>query len=367
MLLRICTILLLLTSAAQAADWHINPMIGSDDNEGTAEAPFATIQKAVDTYSAGDTIHLHPEGAVYRQGVLINGKSDLTIEGNDVTLDGSDPLPTDGWETIEPDLFRRKLPRAKWERHLLIQNGKMERMGRTQASNAPDFPAAADLKLGEFRFENIDEQEGWLYVRGNVKNLTWSTRINGLATGGKCRNITVRNLNTRYFLNDGFNVHGDTQGLKCENITGYDCFDEGFSAHDTCVCEVVGGKFWGNENGIADVNSAITVYHDSEFRDNFHTDVLLAGLSHRMVNCRIINSTKAAAMVAGPRTKDQGFELTLEKFSISTENKTEPARVRINGGKLQITDSNFANTAFIPLGAELKAQNLKVNGADYLP
>ena len=50
------------------------------------------------------------------------------------------------------------------------------------------------------------------------------------------------------------NVHGDARGLKFYNIVGYDCFDEGFSAHDTCECEIIGGRFYGNENGIADVN-----------------------------------------------------------------------------------------------------------------
>ncbi|MCA9090853.1 MAG: hypothetical protein KDA90_19705 [Planctomycetaceae bacterium] len=353
-------LLVLAIESTHAAEWHVNPEVGSDKAAGSMAEPLATVQQAVKSASEGDTIYLHPEGAVYRQSVTLHSRSNLIIEGQGVTLDGADPLDSEGWETVEPDLFRKQLRRTPMDRHLLIVDGVMQRMGRTQSANSPDFPPIGQLKSGEFRFENIDEKTGWLYVRGSIDKLQWSTRVNGLATGGKCRNITVRNLHTRNFLNDGFNIHGDCRGLVFENITGYDCFDEGFSAHETSECVIEHGRFYGNENGIADVNAAETIYRHCEFRDNVNTDVLLIGLQHQLVDCTILNSTTAAALVAGPRTADQPFALQLERVAISTEGKQQRARVRVNGGTLTATDCKLTNVDFVTIGAEVKSTGLQI-------
>ena len=343
-----------------AAEWHVNPQAGSDAAAGSNREPFATIQQAVKSAGEGDTIYLHPAGAVYRQSVTLNSRSNLTIDGQGVTLEGADPLSPEGWETVEPDLFRKQMQRTPLNRHLLIVDGVMQRMGRTQSANSPDFPPVAQLQKGEFRYEAIDDATGWLYVRGSIEQLQWSTRVNGIATGGKCRNITVRNLHTRNFLNDGFNIHGDCRGLTFTNITGYDCFDEGFSAHETSECVIEHGKFWGNENGIADVNAAETIYRHCEFRDNVNTDVLLIGLQHQLIDCRILNTTTAAAVVAGPRTADQSFALLLDRVEISTAGKQERARVRVNGGTLTVTDCRLRNVDFITIGAEVNSTGLQI-------
>ena len=353
--------------SAFGGEWHVNAETGKDDQLGTMAAPFATIQRAVDLSAEGDTIFLHPEGALYRQSATISGKSGLMIEGNGVTLDGADPLPAEDWEKLEADLYRKKMPRTQWDRHLLIFNGRMERMGRTQSSNSPEFPPVGELKSGEFRFENIDDAEGWLYVRGTVNGLEWATRVNGIGTGGTLTGLRVKNLKARHFLNDGFNIHGKARGLLFENVEGYDCFDEGFSAHDTCEAEIVNGRFWGNENGIADVNAAETTYRQCEFRDNVNTDVLLIGLQHQLIDCRIVNTTTAAALVGGPRGEDQGFRLELSKVEIIAEGKTGNARVRVNGGRLKISDSTFTQVDFNVIGAEMEAVALTVNGAAYQP
>jgi len=363
--------MILLTAAmagpneVRATEWHVNAESGSDSNPGTADAPFGAIQKAITSASDGDSIQLHPKNAVYRQSATFRGRSGITIEGNGVTLDGADALPATGWESLSETLFRRKLPRTTYDRHLLIVDGVMERMRRTQSSNSPDFPAVSELKAGQFCFENIDDKTGWLYVCGSVEKLEWSTRVNGIATGGTCRQLVVRNLNTRNFLNDGFNIHGDARELKFESITGYDCFDEGFSAHDTCECQISRGRFWGNENGVADVNSAETSYQNSDFFNNVNTDVLLIGKAHSLLNCRVGNWTSAAALVAGPREKNQTFELRLDRVFIDTKRKSEPARVRINGGKLTITSCVFRNVAFVPLGADLTATDFELNGEEF--
>lgn len=290
-----------------AAEWFVNPESGADNNSGVKAAPLKTAQLAVTRAKPGDTIHLLPEGAVYRQMIMLAGKTNLTIEGHGVTLTGADTLPADGWEMVAPGLHRRQLPRTRFDRHLLIRDGKMNRMGRSPSVNIA-FPAPEALRDGEFAWVlQPDEKTGWLYVRGSTAGLEWSVRDAGLATGGTNRSLTVRNLHTRHALNDGFNIHGDCRELRCFNISGYENFDEGFSAHDTCQVWVTDGKFWGNDNAVADVNLCDSYYTRCEFRGSVSVEVLFQGGDHRLDDCRIIASGKTAFSLSSgghPRTKE---------------------------------------------------------------
>lgn len=73
----------------QARDWIVNPETGSDANEGSANAPLATAQAAVDKAGPGDRVILLPERSVYRQSIdLGKAASGLVLIGNGVTLDG---------------------------------------------------------------------------------------------------------------------------------------------------------------------------------------------------------------------------------------------------------------------------------------
>lgn len=72
----------------QARDWFVDPG-GADDAAGTAGAPLATIQAAVDQAGADDRIVLRPAGGVYLQSVDLSGAANgLVLDGNGVTLDG---------------------------------------------------------------------------------------------------------------------------------------------------------------------------------------------------------------------------------------------------------------------------------------
>jgi hypothetical protein len=116
----------------------------------------------------------------------------------------------------------------------------------------------------------------------------------GVATSGTCRDIKIRNLNTRHALNDGFNIHGDCRGFHASKISAYECFDEGFSAHDASQTTVEDGLFWGNDHAIADVNAAETRYLRCEFRDSLSVEVFLSGRAHHLEDCRLIASAHNA-------------------------------------------------------------------------
>ncbi|QDU93452.1 hypothetical protein [Lignipirellula cremea] len=353
-------------SLATAADWHVHVSQGNDQHSGSEAEPLATLQQAVMRAQAGDTIRLAPAGAVFRQSVTFVNKVGITLEGNGCTLDGSDPLPADGWEEQGENLWRRRLPLTPYDRHLLFVDGKLQRMGRS-ASKLPDFPSPAELQPGEYCFEKIDDQTGWLYVAGAVDKLEWSVRANGYATGSDGDRLVVRNLNTRRFLNDGFNIHGRIAFLQAEQVTGYDCFDEGFSAHDTCRCEITHGKFWGNDNAIADVNDCITTYRHCEFRDSVSCEVLLRGRQHRLEDCLIQNRTSATALSGSPSAPMASFQLDLLRVKIAGSRPDNSlSRVRINGGQATIRASEFRHTAFNTLGARVEATDFTLPDSEWV-
>jgi hypothetical protein len=287
-------------AAGQGGELYVNVQTGSDQNPGTHDRPLATAQQAVVKAQPGDVIHLLPEGAVIRQMIVLAAKEGITIEGHGTTLTGADPLPADGWEQVKDNLARRRMRQTAMKRHLLIVGGKANRMDRSPTVSPP-FPPPDQLQPGQFCWQDIDDKEGWLYVCGPRDGLEWSVRVAGVLTYGHNRNLTIRNLNCRHALNDGFNIHGDCRGLKCTNITGYENFDEGFSAHDTCECWIDGGRFWGNDNAVADVNQADTFYRNCEFRDSVSTEVLFHGGKHSLDDCRIVAAGKNAFLAASTR------------------------------------------------------------------
>jgi hypothetical protein len=267
------SVLLMFTVAvtgASARDIFVHVETGSDANPGTAEAPLRTAQAAVDQAQAGDVIHLLPRGAVYRERVALIDKKGFTIEGNDCIVTGADPLPSDpaAWESVGDDLHRIRLDRTREDRHLLVVDGvafyydrtkfnigRTEQIEQAQGFEAvravliAQYPNPGDLEPGQFAWEPIDPRSGWLYVKGPIDNLEWSVRTDGIYTFGHTHDITIRNLHTRHVLNDGFNIHGDTQTLRLYNVSGNECLDNGISPHAACSMEVEDGEFV--HNGLA--------------------------------------------------------------------------------------------------------------------
>lgn len=279
--------LLLAAGTLQARDWFVDVEKGSDEGDGTQAAPFRTAQIAVNRSAPGDRILLFPAKALARQTIsLSDGVENLIIEGNGVTLSGADPLDESAWESLGEGLHRIQLPKTRLDRHILVRGDTSERMER-RTNGTPDFPSSEELEPGQFRWNDIDEETGWLTVKGDTAGLEWVTRVNGIQTSGKVRNVKVFNLSARHFLNDGFNIHGDARGLQFFDIVGYQNFDEGFSAHDTCQCWIVDGRFYENEHGIADVNEADTYYRNCEFYDNLVAEVVFHGGRHGLTDCDI--------------------------------------------------------------------------------
>jgi parallel beta-helix repeat protein len=83
----------LLLSSNSSTEYYVSPT-GSDSNSGTFQEPFKTIQKALNTVSAGDTISIR--GGTYREKLTVktSGTSGNSItiqnyENENVVIDGS--------------------------------------------------------------------------------------------------------------------------------------------------------------------------------------------------------------------------------------------------------------------------------------
>jgi len=338
--------------AAQAVpetrDWHVHPDEGSDENDGSSAAPLATAQAAVDRARPGDRVVLHPEGGIYRQSLVIaRGQSDLVIEGNGVTLTGADPLDPEGWENLGDGLHRRLLPRTQLDRHLLVVRGVPQSMGRAQA--APDapaaYPAAEALAPGEFRWDELDEESGWLTYRGDTSELEWSVRADGFATAGEAQSIRVFHLNAIHFLDDGFHVEDRSRGLQFFHIAAIGNLGDGFSARDRSSCWIQGGRFLGNRNAIAD--SADTYYTDCLFGDSTETEILLEGGRHSLLRCRILAGENSVPIRIRASSRSEGGDelslanLVLREVEIDLSKATRP-KLEIGPGTTVYYDPSTA-------------------------
>ena len=83
----------LLLSSNSSTNYYVSPT-GRDSNSGTLQAPFKTIQKALNTVSAGDTISIR--GGTYNEKLTVNTSgtsgNPITVENyenENVVLDGS--------------------------------------------------------------------------------------------------------------------------------------------------------------------------------------------------------------------------------------------------------------------------------------
>ena len=84
-------------------------------------------------------------------------------------------------------------------------------------------------------------------------------RGNGVSMGGNTSHVVIRNFNVRHVHNDGYNIHGGCKDIAFFNCNAEDCGDEGFSAHSDCETLLDGAVFLRCDNGINNVNRAVSV------------------------------------------------------------------------------------------------------------
>ena len=112
-------ICVLTTGIINAADYYVSPN-GSDNNSGTFEAPFQTIQHAADLIQCGDICYLR-EGIYHEEIEVINLHCTLSdpitftnYQDEPVILDGTIPIPN-SWTVLGGNIYKTTLSVDIWQ------------------------------------------------------------------------------------------------------------------------------------------------------------------------------------------------------------------------------------------------------------
>ena len=328
-------ITLLAARTVEAKEIFVNNQTGSDESPGTAQSPLRAARRAVQMAAEGDIIHLLPEGAVYREMISLVDKKGFTIEGHNCTVTAADELPSDSsaWEKLGEGLHRIQLKRTSEDRHLLVVDGKAVTMGRTKymignirgierskgweaarKTLMDQYPKPQELKDGQFAWEPIDSGSGWLYVKGPLTKLQWSVRTQGIYTSGNVHNITIRNLNVRHALNDGFNFHGSAQNIRLYHVTAHECFDNGISPHGACSFTVEDSQFLRNEMAVGNDFLTETRFLRCTIGESVQEEVMIIGGRHLFEDC-LIRATGPNGVRLIYTKRNQAFVLNEVKMS----------------------------------------------------
>jgi len=140
--------------SAGAADYYVSTS-GNDTNPGTLALPFATIQKAADTMSAGDTCYLR--GGTYRDQITMNALNGSTINpfrfenynGEEVLIDGTMEIST-SWTVHSGNIYKTTISQDIWQ--LFVNNGMAQpaRWPNSYNVTRPDYGGKDGAEPGSF-------------------------------------------------------------------------------------------------------------------------------------------------------------------------------------------------------------------------
>jgi hypothetical protein len=242
---------------ALLATLALHPLSARDlliDQRGGAD--FKTLASAAAAARAGDTLIIAKGSGPYREPLSINqpgtSAAPITVEGNGETITGFSTL-TGFYREDDAGPWLVRLPHA----FPVVLTFQGRRILQDQATGQLLGPVRLRPDAVTLELSADTPIEGWeVSTRQNV------VRIRDVS------HHVYRNIVATGSLNDGFNLHGTGSGLRFENIVGAQNLDEGFSAHDTINCEISGGDFWGNDNGLTNIGRSALRARDLKCHDN---------------------------------------------------------------------------------------------------
>ncbi len=164
---------------------------GSDTNPGTFLEPFATIQKAADVMTAGDTCYIR-KGTYHEDVDLsgVNGSSGSAItftsyNGEAVTLDGTIPI-TSGWTQHSGNIYKTTLSGDIWQ---LFVDGEHQTLAR--------FPNVETWSMEMWDRVNSRRFEAATGVNGHMVDDPAIGHVDTLAGAGVSFNDCVAVMNLR--------------------------------------------------------------------------------------------------------------------------------------------------------------------------
>ena len=194
---------------------------GSDDNDGSKESPYRTIQKAIDK----DAEIIKVFSGEYSPVTIANKDHPIVIMLADNPIYSASPE--------EQDLPKIKITNASSYTGISASNCTELYMYDIWCDNVARSP---------FYLKDCGYVECFrCYASNNSVDNFGGFRIvncNGVFRDCKAWNITL----------DGFNIHGygNTEFINC---MAFGCGDDGISHHDSCTGLIIGGEFYNNGKG----------------------------------------------------------------------------------------------------------------------
>lgn len=350
----LCVVSMLAAGIAVAADFYVNNRTGSDENDGrAADRAFATFAKAMPNVRAGDTLHVAP-GKVYHESIIVRHcgtpESPVVIKGNGAVLSGLSPLPAVEWEDKGNGLFRFPYASSFGNPQVTLGPCK-DRIVTVVAS--PE-----NLKAGEATWRRKD---GFYFRVAEGKSLE-DYDLHGFVSRGPVYHsgvylenkdfVTVEDVTSECFANDGFNVQLSSHGLVFRNVVGRYNGDDGFSVHEDVQACVYNGMFHHNDFGIQDVNASQTLFFGCSAVSNRTCGVDLQGGLRVFRGLRVLDNRHDQICVHGSKADHYGIPRTdpmLRGLAYFTDTAVEGG----NGMGL-----------YVDTGAAISARNLSIRNVE---
>jgi len=242
--------LVILERPVMATELEVDNLRGSDLQANTGgqrlQAPYRTLQRAIDHAIVGDTIKLRVTGEPYRECVSINTRNDfgardfpLIIDGNGATLDGTKPLGVLDWRAVGGDLFELKFRSPGYVKILAASDQPTpENLGHlTELSTLEPFQYARNSGSVYFKTR-----------RGDVPR-DYGLRVSAEQTGltlYDVSDIVIRNLNVVGYRLDGINCHDLVVNVRFENVVSADNGRSGISVGGASRVVLANSRLAGN-------------------------------------------------------------------------------------------------------------------------
>jgi len=228
----------MLAQTAFTADYYVDPVMGSDSNNGSSQYPWKTFQKAIISVTIGDTCILRSGSygdislgssfkyAGFDKAVTFKADTGASAVLNTLTITGASGIVLDGLKIQTPaDKVYTNGIRIVDGSYLKILNCLV---GGSNTLNFPIYSAISiDRKCNNIVIDKSDIYIAYVGIEVNGTDITISnTKIHHIAGSGiKCSKVASNVLalnNTIYnqspnLKND--NAHGSGLSIRCRNFT----------------------------------------------------------------------------------------------------------------------------------------------------
>jgi hypothetical protein len=218
----------LLMRPAAARDIFVDNISGDDKNTGLSAqgqadttGPVHSIAKALRLATSGDRIVLAKSSQPYRECIALVGNRHsaaarllpFILDGNGATLDGSAPIPADGWTHYRDNIFRFR-PKTLIRPVLFFNDSSIQPLPLPQSAASPP-------KMEPLQWCAI---EGAIYFAVEPTRLPPDYKLSyaKLPTGitlYQVDHVVVRNLTIRGFQADGVAVAVGARNVVLDNVT----------------------------------------------------------------------------------------------------------------------------------------------------